>query len=502
MQILVNLGIRASGAKITEAPTLAFVSRTQTTMTLSITNNDPDPLTDIEIRYASTFFTQSSLSIVNSQNFTITGLAVNTPYNFIATADANGKGFSPDSNTVTQSTLANQTPGITFSSVTTSSLSFTFTNNNLVTASIRTTFVSGSSASTVLSGSTILSQNENLGPNSTGNVVTFSGLNSGSTHTVAAKADINGNLSGQNQSTQTTSIATPSIAFLGRTQTSINMRFTNNNNVSATINRAIGTSCQTPSSGSSVSAGGTVDENFTGLVPNTTYCITATSVIGGNSSSQASSNQTTLANQQPTINFSSKTTSSLSFTFTNNNSVSANIKTTFTAGTTATNVTSGSTTSVSGLAANSPSSVISFTGLNSFSTHTLAARAEIGASLSSQAENTQTTTNLPPSISLLSAALTSLFIRFTNNNNVSIGLRRANATSCQTITTGNTAVTVAAGANFDETFSNLAPGTNYCTTAVSDIGGNFSTQAQLTSTTTALTLPTISQISRTDTTIN
>jgi hypothetical protein len=199
MQILLNFGIRASGAK-TKAPTLAFVSKTQTSITLSITNNDKAPLTDIEIRYNSTSFTQGSLSITSntSENFEITGLEIDTEFNFIATADANGKGFSKDSNTITESTLINQAPDVTFVSRTHNSLTYGFKNKNGVSANIKALINSGTGAppNVTTSTETIIS---NLGAGLTLNH-TFTGLTQNTNYRVGARAEINNNLSGQTDS--------------------------------------------------------------------------------------------------------------------------------------------------------------------------------------------------------------------------------------------------------------------------------------------------------------
>lgn len=492
-------------ASKTEAPTLSFVSATETSITLRIFNNDKDNLTDIEISYASQTFTQGSLSIGTglTQDFTIQNLTPGISFNFIAIADANGKGFSDNSNTITNSTLANKTPDINFISATTSALTFTFKNNNGVQSNIRTTITSGSSPSTVLANSTL--SVPNLGAGLTSTNITFSGLNSFSTHTVAAKAEISGNLSGQATSTQTTINLAPTVTFLSRTQTSINMRFTNNNNVSSTIRRAIGTSCQnitTSTGGSSVGAGLTVDQNFTGLVINTSYCITARADIGGNLSNQAQSTQSTLSNQTPTINFISVTSSSLTFSFTNNNSVSANIRTTFTAGGSATNVTASSTISASGLGSGATSSNVTFSGLAAFSTHTVAARAEISGNLSGQASTSATTNQAAPSIALVGRTQNSINMRFTNNNSVTSTIRRAIGTSCQTVTTSTSGSSVSSGSTVDQNFTGLAINTSYCITARADISGSLSDQASSTQSTLANQTPTITFVSATSSVLN
>jgi hypothetical protein len=167
----------------TEAPSLAFVSRTQTSVTLEITNNDPEDLTDIEIRYGSTSFIEDSLSIspTNSQEFTITGLTTDTGFNFIATGKAGDKRTSNDSNTVQQNTLAIATVDGTLSSRTATTLNFTFLNNNSVPVNVRNSFTAGSTASSVDENSNILI--ENLGAGLSG-TATFSSLAAASTHTL------------------------------------------------------------------------------------------------------------------------------------------------------------------------------------------------------------------------------------------------------------------------------------------------------------------------------
>lgn len=202
-------------ASQTEAPTISFVTAddTQTSLKIRVLNNDSDNLTDISISYSGGPFTQGSLSIASgqTQDFTITGLVPGTSYTFIATADANGKGFSENSNSITRSTLTNQTPTINFQNVTLDAINYTFTNNNKVPANIRTTLVSGSTASNV-TGSSTISVSALAGETTSGNV-SFSGLGQNSTRTLATKAEINGNLSGQATDTRTTLQTTYSISL-------------------------------------------------------------------------------------------------------------------------------------------------------------------------------------------------------------------------------------------------------------------------------------------------
>lgn len=210
----------------TVPPTLGFVSATQTSIVLSVLNNDPDNLTDIEISYGGLTFTQNSLSIGEgqTQNFTISSLDPNTSFDFIAIADANGKGFSENSNTISESTLAVQAPTINFDSATVNSLKFTFTNNNEVPANIRTTINSNSTPSAVTDSSTI--SVSNLAKDATSGIITFSGLDENSTYTIAAKADIGGNLSSQVASTKDTLEITYSISANDTTIDEVNDRTT------------------------------------------------------------------------------------------------------------------------------------------------------------------------------------------------------------------------------------------------------------------------------------
>lgn len=193
-------------ASQTEAPTISFVTAddTQTSLKIRVFNNDTDNLTDISISYSGGPFTQGSLSIASgqTQDFVITGLTPATSFTFTATADANGKGFSENSNSITRSTLTNQTPTISFISATIDALNYTFTNNNKVPANIRTTLVTGATASNVIESSTI--SVSALAGETTSGTITFSGLGENSTRTLAARAEINGNLSGQAEDTRTT----------------------------------------------------------------------------------------------------------------------------------------------------------------------------------------------------------------------------------------------------------------------------------------------------------
>lgn len=196
----------------TEIPTLSFVSKSQTKITLRILNNDSDNLTDIQIDYNGQSFTQGSLSIPSGQNqdFTITGLDPNTNYDFTAIADANGKGFSEQSNTINQSTLAMQTPDITFVSRTVTSLNYTFKNNNDEPANIRTTITSGSSASNVTASSTI--SVSDLDADTTSGSISFTGLSENTTYSIGARSEIGGHLSNQSSATNTTLDITYSIS--------------------------------------------------------------------------------------------------------------------------------------------------------------------------------------------------------------------------------------------------------------------------------------------------
>jgi predicted DNA binding protein len=113
----------------TEAPTISFVSAQQTTVTISVLNNDPDTLTFVRITHGAT--TQDfnvSIASNTSGNVVVTGLDISNNYNFVANVDADGKGLSEDSNTLNASTIAVQSP--TFSNFSQTQTSITFRVNN------------------------------------------------------------------------------------------------------------------------------------------------------------------------------------------------------------------------------------------------------------------------------------------------------------------------------------------------------------------------------------
>jgi hypothetical protein len=284
----------------TLAPTLAFVSKTQSTVTLTVTNNDPDPLTDIEIRYASSTFTQSSLSITTSQNFTITGLTTNTEFNFIAIADANGKGFSEDSNTIIQTTLAVQEPDIIFVDSNQTRIRIKLQNNNAEECTIVRNF--GTTCQTLTTSSTPIT----VGAGLESDIITLGNddLTPGTTYCIRAAAVINGILGPVEQDDTRSTVAnqTPTISFVSATLSALNFTFRNNNAVPANIRTTIaaGSTATNVTGNSTISVSnlaanttsGTI--GFTGLSQGSTHTIGARAEIAGNLSGQADSTQTTL----------------------------------------------------------------------------------------------------------------------------------------------------------------------------------------------------------------
>lgn len=153
----------------TAPATLTLISIRQSQVVLRVTNNDPDVVDFTEIRYASQTFT-SSLTINGNggtRDFTITGLAMTTPFSFIANVDADGKGISEDSNTISTTTLAQQTPSIeSVSALNPTTIRFRLRNNNAETTTVRYA-ISGSNPTTSSPGVTLaagaLSSNIDVG---------------------------------------------------------------------------------------------------------------------------------------------------------------------------------------------------------------------------------------------------------------------------------------------------------------------------------------------------
>jgi hypothetical protein len=254
------------------------------TVTLTVTNNDPEPLTDIEIRYASTTFTQGSLEITTSQNFTITGLDTNTEFNFIATADADGKGFSEDSNTITQTTLAVLAPDILFEDSNQTRIRIKLKNNNAEECTIVRNF--GTTCQTLTTSSTPIT----LGAGDTSDIITLGSddLTPGTTYCIRAAAVINGILGPVEEDTITTPAnQVPTVTFSSRTHNSLTYTFTNNNAVPAAIKAINNSGTGNPPNVTTGTAtiftlnpGVPTNHTFPGLDQNTNYRVGARAAIG------------------------------------------------------------------------------------------------------------------------------------------------------------------------------------------------------------------------------
>lgn len=182
---------------LTEPPSLSFFSRTQATMTLALENNDSTTTNYYEIEGGETLFTSSSsLSPNQSVIVTLTGLIPNKAYNFVARAQAVGKPLSANSNTVSQSTLAQNQPNFSNVSSTSNSITFRVQNTNSDTTTIRYRLNADPT-----SGSLGVS----LQPSFTSGNLTFSGLSPSTTYSIRARGDLNTNLGpvrSQNVTTQ------------------------------------------------------------------------------------------------------------------------------------------------------------------------------------------------------------------------------------------------------------------------------------------------------------
>lgn len=188
----------------TNTPTLTLIATRQSQVVLRVTNNDPDVVNFTEIKYGSETFT-SALTINGNggtRDFTITGLAMTTPFSFIANVDADGKGLSSDSNTISTTTLAQQMPNIeSVSAPSPTSIRFRLRNNNAETTTVRYR-ISGSDPTTSSAG-------VSLAANGLSSFITISDQPQDSLRTIRAATFIN-NIKGPVRQAQVT---TPSIFF-------------------------------------------------------------------------------------------------------------------------------------------------------------------------------------------------------------------------------------------------------------------------------------------------
>jgi hypothetical protein len=213
-------------------------------------------------------------------------------------------------------------PVITFISKNDTSLTFTIRNEDDVQAFVYYE----------LDDDTPDANNITLNGNTTSSNITFSGLTPGTEYILYVWADAFNKSTSQvasNTQTTTNTTANPTITYVSKTFDSITFTVTNNDNATATIYYE--ENDDTPDANSVVLNAGATSSNLTisGLTKQTSYTVYAQAQATGKLlSSAVSFTETTpdfptLAN--PTITFVSSTTTSITFTVTNNASASANI---------------------------------------------------------------------------------------------------------------------------------------------------------------------------------
>jgi hypothetical protein len=263
---------KGSSGPQTELPTITFISRTNTSLTFNIKNED-----DVQafVYYELEDETPDLQSIeldgnTTSSNITFSNLPLNTTYTLYVSASAFGKSISQiasNTQTTDNSTIA---PTITYVSKTFDSITFTVKNNESESATI---FYENGNAIPTANSITL-----NAGQTS-GNL-TISGLTKNTSYTIYAQALIGTrNRSTAVSFTQTTldweTLANPTITFVSATSSSITFTVRNNANVSANIYYEQGDN--TPDANFVTLGTNVTSSNITisGLTPSTSYIIYA-----------------------------------------------------------------------------------------------------------------------------------------------------------------------------------------------------------------------------------
>jgi hypothetical protein len=220
------------GGPQTELPIITFISKTDTSLTFTIRNEDDEQAI---VYYELEDNTPDSSSIIlsgstTSSNVVFSGLTPDTSYTLYVWANAFNKSVSQVAESTQTTTRVTVAPTITFISKTFNSITFNITNNDSET-------------------STIYYQ-QNVTPPTTNSVVvnagqtssnlTISGLTKQTSYTVYAQAQANNRLLSSVVSfTETTpdfpTLTNPTITFVSATANSISFTLTNNASVSANI---------------------------------------------------------------------------------------------------------------------------------------------------------------------------------------------------------------------------------------------------------------------------
>jgi hypothetical protein len=256
----------------TELPVITFVSRTDTSLTFTIRNEDDEQAI---VYYELGDDTPDSASITlngntTTSNIVLSGLTPGTTYTLYVWATAFNKSVSQvveNTQTTTNITLA---PTITYISKTFDSITFNVTNNDSATATIYyQQNVTPPTANSVVLNSGQTSSN-----------LTISGLTKQTSYTVYAQAQATSKeLSSVVSFTETTpdfpTLTNPTITFVSATSSSITFTVRNNASVSANIFYQQGVN--PPTANFVTLATNVTSSNLTisGLNPSTSYTIFA-----------------------------------------------------------------------------------------------------------------------------------------------------------------------------------------------------------------------------------
>jgi hypothetical protein len=420
-------------------PTIAFASRTTTSLTFTVTNTDTTEIANISATLNGETKTATAVAANGgTANLTWTGLTPNVTYTTsnVFSVDNSGSDKLQSNNATNASgttdklTFAN--PTIAFvskaSTTTTSTITWSVTNNTAASGTIYYLIDTSPSTSTGLnstaaigSSATINITSGNLTPNTTYYLHVYIGNNasfydSAIVHSAGVVSE-------------KLILATPSIVFASRTTTSLIFTVTNNDtseavNISGTLNGVTQTATNVAFNG------GTGSLTFTGLAVNTTYNtsnVFAVDNAGANklqSANAINTNGTTdrLTFTNPTITFLSRTsttnTSTITWTVTNNTAVAATVYYLI-------DTNPSTSTGLSNTVSVSSSGTVNITSGNltpgtSYYLHVyLAATNYYDSSVvHSAAQAAQLFKSVIPTVAFLSATINSVTFRFTNNDTV------------------------------------------------------------------------------------
>jgi hypothetical protein len=313
------------GQILTTNPTITSITgnsnTTNGTVSFSIKNNHINPVTIYyEVNNANPNAYNATLVAGATGNYSLTNLNASTSYTLYVYALETGQIPSSVVNVgFTTLQLLVATPTITYSSDTTSSLTFTLRNNDALTASIRYD----------LNNTNPTGNAFNLNSGSTSSK-TISGLLDGTSYTIHTRAIVSGKRDSSVASiTRTTArftTANPSISVLSTTTNSITYRVTYNDDRSGYLRHAVNNSNPNIYTYNRTQ-GSIVDYTRTGLSAGTGFTIYARAYADRkNSSSLVSLSASTQAfTATPTISSISASGSSVTFNLKNNDGSSATL---------------------------------------------------------------------------------------------------------------------------------------------------------------------------------